>query len=147
MGTPYSDIIALALISIQDYKLDALRRVSEEEWLQYLTVFMIRGLPNFDNVTKDLSKRDDELMMFDEDLTMLEQDIIADYTVITWIDKELNDVKQMTGMLQNGSQANRHSEGNLLKEKMNLRSATTENVDRKKISYGLKGVNWDSWGK
>ena len=144
MGTSYNDIISLALHSIQDYKLDILYQRSFDDWMQHLALFMIRGLDRFDNCKVDLSKRDDTLMEFESELSMIEQGIIADYTALMWLDKEMLDVRQITGMLQNGREANRFSEANLMNAKSVMRRNIISDIDTKQVHYSLKNMN-SSW--
>ena len=107
--------------------------------------FMIRGLPNFDNCTKNLSDRDDEARSFNFELTDREKEIIADYTDIMWLDKEINDTRQITAMLQNKNEAHRYSEANNLNAKRERRIQMNEDVSYKKTSYGLRNNNWKEW--
>lgn len=200
MNTTYDEIIDLALITIEDYKLNMLANnvVSEENYnliinsetyedyqekcpiqnppidpvtkpefnkikdYNYDTYndyvegsmnlfktimdgFMIRGLPNFDNCTKDLSDRNDEMRSFNFELTDKEKEIIADYTDIMWLDKEINDTRQITAMLQNKNEAHRYSEANNLNAKRERRIQMNEDVSYKKTSYGLRNNNWKDW--
>ena len=45
--TPYDDILDLALVSIEDYRLNKLSKESPEDFKLVLEGFMIRGLSNF----------------------------------------------------------------------------------------------------
>lgn len=200
MNTTYDEIIDLALITIEDYKLNMLANniISEENYnlimgsdsyenyqieclkqvppidtvtrAEYIKIkgfnyesydayvedsteifktimdgFMIRGLPNFDNCTKDLSDRDDNARSFNFELTDREKEIIADYTDIMWLDKEINDTRQITAMLQNKNEAHRYSEANNLNAKRERRIQMNEDVSYKKTSYGLRNNNWKEW--
>lgn len=200
MNTTYDEIIDLALITIEDYKLNMLANniISEENYnlimesdsyenyqlecpkqvppidpvtrAEYTKIkgfnyesynayvegsmeifktimdgFMIRGLPNFDNCTKNLSDRDDEARSFNFELTDREKEIIADYTDIMWLDKEINDTRQITAMLQNKNEAHRYSEANNLNAKRERRIQMNEDVSYKKTSYGLRNNNWKEW--
>lgn len=109
--------------------------------------FMIRGLANFTNCKKDLSNRDDNARVFNEGLTDLEKSVIADWTVLSWLDKEINDVRQITGMMQNKVEANRYSEANLLKEKTNHKVQLQEDVNKKQTEYDFLNVPWSDWAK
>ena len=91
--TPYDDIIDLALVSIEDYHLNKLAIDSPNDFNIVLEGFMIRGLANFENCNKDLSQRSDKDRLFKVKLDEIEKSIIADYTVISWLDKEINDVR------------------------------------------------------
>ena len=76
--TPYDDILDLALVSIEDYRLNKLSTDSPAEFKLILEGFMIRGLSNFENCIKDLSDRDDEAHQFNVVLDDLEKSFIAD---------------------------------------------------------------------
>lgn len=197
--TPYDEIIDLALVSIEDYRVNRLAKLIDETnfefisssntYLDYVELcgqnevtplkekdyneiksknyvnyvqytddalldlknvmegFMIRGLAGFTNCKKDLSNRDDNLRVFNEGLTDLEKSIIADWTVISWLDKEINDVRQITGMIQNKVEANRYSEANLLKEKTNHKVQLQEDVNKKQTEYDFLNIPWSDWAK
>ena len=200
MNTTYDEIIDLALVTIEDYKLNMLannivaednydlvinsgsyeeyqqaclqqtppvdpvtrpefNKIRDEEYDSYdnyvegsmdtfktiMDGFMIRGLPNFDNCVKNLSDRDDDMRSFNFELTDREKEIIADYTDIMWLDKEINDTRQITAMLQNKNEAHRYSEANNLNAKRERRIQMNEDVSYKKTSYGLRNNPWKEW--
>ena len=140
--TPYDDIIDLALVSIEDYHLNKLAINSPNDFNIVLEGFMIRGLANFENCNKDLSQRSDKDRLFKVKLDEIEKSIIADYTVISWLDKEINDVRQITGMMQNQKEAHRYSEANNLNAKVHRRDQLMEQVATKKTIYSLNKVDW-----
>jgi hypothetical protein len=140
-GTPYSEIIDLALISIRDYKLDALYASSPTNWAKYLQGFMVRGLNNFDNCRQDLDDRNDTAATFNITLTSLEKSIIADWTVIMWYDSELDDSRQITGMIQDSKVAKRFSEANLLDSKSHRRAMKYEEVRNKMNRYVSNNID------
>ena len=140
--TPYDDIIDLALVSIEDYHLNKLAIDSPNDFNIVLEGFMIRGLANFENCNKDLSQRSDKDRLFKVKLNEIEKSIIADYTVISWLDKEINDVRQITGMMQNQKEAHRYSEANNLNAKVHRRDQLMEQVATKKTTYSLNKVDW-----
>lgn len=143
--TSYDDIIDLALVSIEDYRLNKIFTESPSDFRLILEGFMIRGLSNFENCIKDLSNRDDEARQFNIVLDDLEKSIIADWTAIMWLDKEINDTRQITAMLQNRSEAHRYSEANNLKAKADHRIQMVEDVKHKQTAYSLKHVDWKGW--
>ncbi len=140
--TSYDDIIDLALVSIEDYHLNRLAVASPKDFNIVLEGFMIRGLANFENCRQDLSDRDNSARVFNCVLTDIEKSIIADYTVIAWLDKEINDVRQITGMMQNNKEAHRYSEANNLNAKINRRNQLIEEVATKKTTYSFSKSNW-----
>ena len=140
--TSYDDILDLALVSIEDYHLNRLTVDSPKDFNIVLEGFMVRGLANFENCKHDLSNRNDEERVFNFELSEIEKSILADYTVIAWLDKEINDVRQITGMMQNNKEAHRYSEANNLNAKINRRNQLIEEVATKKTTYSFSKSNW-----
>lgn len=145
--TPYSDIIDLAMLSLKDYHLDKLWKQSETLFLTEMQGYLIRGLPLFANCKKDLSDRDDSIddpsnAHFNFDLDDMEKNILADCLVIVYLDQAIFDIRQITGMMQNKTEATRYSEANLLKAKDELRSAKVERLNSQLTNYGLKDADW-----
>ena len=140
--TSYDDILDLALVSIEDYHLNRLAVDSPKDFNIVLEGFMVRGLANFENCRKDLSDRNDEERIFNCELSEIEKSIIADYTVIAWLDKEINDVRQITGMMQNNKEAHRYSEANNLNAKINRRNQLIEEIATKKTTYSFSQSKW-----
>lgn len=156
--TPYTEIFDLVMMSLTSYELDSLLDKLEDEpsivktggtnppnddsGLVYLTGFLVNAIPNFENCIKDLSDRDDDDMTFNMELDYNEKDILSCWTVIQILKKEIFDIRQIRGMIQNKSDANRYSEANLLKEKQNLCSHLIEDVDLKQTKYGIKHQDW-----
>ena len=140
--TSYDDILDLALVSIEDYHLNRLSVDSLKDFNIVLEGFMVRGLANFENCKHDLSNRNDEERVFNFELSEIEKSILADYTVIAWLDKEINDVRQITGMMQNNKEAHRYSEANNLNAKINRRNQLIEEVATKKTTYSFSKSNW-----
>ena len=140
--TSYDDILDLALVSIEDYHLNRLSVDSPKDFNIVLEGFMVRGLANFENCKHDLSNRNDEERVFNFELSEIEKSILADYTVIAWLDKEINDVRQITSMMQNNKEAHRYSEANNLNAKINRRNQLIEEVATKKTTYSFSKSNW-----
>ena len=142
MGTPYSEIYDLALMSIEDYILNQMSQEDEEKFSLYLQGFLIRAIPNFNNCLKSLEDRDDDKSAFNIDLDDDEKSILADWLVIMYLDKEILDRRQIVGMIQNKNKAHRYSEANLLKEKLDMRTRKYEQVRNKQRDYSLKHIDW-----
>ncbi len=197
--TPYDDILDLALISIEDYRLNKLAvyieevnynlliaSTSYEEYVnqcnsdEYKLVpvkrekydyiknsnftsyenyiddaveqlkivlegFMVRGLPNFNNCKKDLNNRSDTTRQFNIELNDAEKNILADWTVIMWFEKDITDTRQITGMLQDKNASKRYSEANLLKEKSERDMTMRENVNKRQTDYSFNNIPWNDW--
>lgn len=143
--TSYDEILDLALVSIEDYRLNKLATESPADFKIVLEGFMIRGLPNFDVCKKDLSKRNDEVRMFEEKLDDAEKSILADWTVIMWLNKEINDTRQITAMMRNNKEAQRYSEASNLNAKAAYRAQLQEDVSYKQSRYVYKHTDWKAW--
>ena len=142
MGTPYSEIYDLALMSIEDYILNKMSYEDEESFSLYLQGFLVRAIPNFNNCIKSLGDRDDNTGTFNINLDDDEKSILADWLVIMYLDKEILDRRQIVGMIQNKNEAHRYSEANLLKEKLDMRTRKYEQVRNKQRDYSLKHIDW-----
>ena len=92
-----------------------------------------------------MSARNDTTQTFTIELTEPEKDILASWLAVQVIKKEVFDIRQIRGMVQNGSDANRYSEANLLKEKMELQDRLIELADKKMTAYGLSNENWSTF--
>lgn len=99
MSTPFSNIIDKALIVIRDYGLDALYESDESAFNNVLQSYLIKGVPRFTECLQPLTY-DITTKEFDSDLTDIEQDILADHTVICWYEDNLNDVLEFKETLQ-----------------------------------------------
>lgn len=147
MTTPYTDIIDLAMLSLKDYHLDKLWKQSETLFLTEMQGYLIRGIPLFSNCRKDLSDRDDSPdnpaeAHFNFQLDDFEKNILADCLVIVYLDQQILDIRQITGMMQNKTEATRYSEANLLKAKDELRSAKVERLNSQLTNYELRDADW-----
>ena len=99
MSTPFSNIIDKALVVIRDYSLDTLYEQDVDAFDNVLQSFLIKGVPKFTECLQDLSY-DVDTASFNVDLTDLEMDILADYTVISWYEANINDVLEFKETLQ-----------------------------------------------
>lgn len=142
MGTPYTEIYDLALMSIEDYTINKMAIENEDNFCLYFQGFLLRAIPNFNNCIKVLSDRDDDQQKFNIILDDDEKGILADWLVIMYLDKEILDRRQIVGMIQNKNEAHRYSEANLLKEKIELRAHKYEQVRNRQRDYGLKHIDW-----
>lgn len=139
MPTPFDSIEDLALIEIRDYKIDKLAQQSEVGLQTYLDSFLISAIPNFTRCRQSLSY-DLAARQFSADLTLTEQSILADYWVIEWFSKEVNDSTQIQNKLQISSAFTTHSSAQNLKEKSAYLDKLREEVDWKVTQYQLTGL-------
>ncbi len=195
--TTYDEIIDIAMISINDYELNKVVAISEENFdmlqnssdyttyidecnshvLEFITpvsnrrydyiksqgyatyenyivdmekqltnklyAYLIKAIPHFEKCPK-VFNRDEELKQFNDNLTDIEKSILADLTVLAWLERENNDVRQFRAMIQNKSEANRYSEANLLKERTNKEQILKEAINTRITTYDIKN-NFKDW--
>jgi hypothetical protein len=145
MATNYSDIYDLFLVQIQDYKIDNLSAyLSDLE--TYLKGFLIMAIPEFDNCEQDLEDRNDTTQVFTATLTSLEKRILADWMVYFWLQREVNNITQLSNFLQSAD-FKMYSSANNLKEKVAYSNSMREIISQRMTQYGLKNVDWTSWGE
>ena len=140
MGTSFDSIIDLALIEINDYKLDKLFNQSQDGFQTYCDGFLISAIPNFFRCKQDLSY-DANTRTFISDLTNLEQSILADFWVIQWFTKEVQDATSIANVLQISSAFSTHSPASALKEKGTYLNYLREKVMQKINLYLLSDID------
>lgn len=140
MSTPFSNIIDKALVVIRDYSLDALYDINEDSFDSVMTGYLIKGVPKFVECKQDLSY-DVDTATFDSDLTNLEMDILADYTVISWYESNLNDVLEFKETLQD-REFKRLATGQNLKPRQEYLTMLYTRVKQSTTNYLWS--NWDT---
>ena len=91
MSTPFENIIDKALVVMRDYTLDTILDSDEEAFKQIMQSYLLKGVPRFTECLQDLSY-DVATGTFNATLSDIEMDILADYTVISWYESNINDV-------------------------------------------------------
>ena len=138
--TSFDDIIDLALIKVNDYRLSKLYKQSEADFQTYVDGFLISAIPSFvecrQSLAYDLNSR-----TFSVDLTSLEQSILADLWIISWYERDNNTYAFYRQHLQAASSFKNHSESQNLKENSIYVDKLREELDRKKISYQLEDLS------
>lgn len=140
MSTPFSNIIDKALVVIRDYSLDALYEIDEDSFDGVMQGYLIKGVPKFVECKQDLSY-DVDTATFNSDLTNLEMDILADYTVISWYESNLNDVLEFKETLQD-REFKRLATGQNLKPRQEYLTMLYTRVKQSTTNYLWS--NWDT---
>ena len=143
-GTLGSEIIDLAFVTIQDYKLDKLFRASKPDWEKVVMGYLRRAIPLFNNCKQPL---DFNLITgeFTSSLNIYEMDILASWFAYIWLEKVVNDLSQLSGTMT-PNDFRRHSEANNLKEKSEYKDRMREIASQKMTDYALIGMDWQNWG-
>ena len=147
MATLYSDIFELVLSGFNDYKIDKLYQsdITSRNMDVYLTGFLIRAIPNFDNCEQDLEDRNDTTRTFNIILTTDEKVILSELAIVQLLKKEVNDVKQMELHLSDPKAYKHYAEANNLKEKRDTMYSAQENAERMMVKYSHKNIDWNDY--
>jgi hypothetical protein len=135
MGTPFSSVIDMALIIINDYNLDALQTTSQTDFDAVMQAYLIKSVPKFTGCLQSLDY-DTTSASFNNTLTTKEIDILADYTAITWFTNQLQDVLEFKEALQDAD-FKRYSTGQNLQPRMNYLDELREKVRQDETDYQL----------
>ena len=138
--TKFDDIIDLALIKVNDYRLSKLYAKSEVDFQTYVDGFLISAIPSFVECRQSLDYNLEE-REFNVDLTNLEQSILADLWIISWYERDNNTYAFYRQHLQSASSFKNHSESQNLKENSTYIDKLREELDRKKVSYQLEDLS------
>lgn len=136
--TPFDEVIDLALVTVDDYKLVKLYNQSEEAFKKWCDGFLISAIPNFFRCRQSL-EYDATTREFVSDLTATEISILADLWIIEWFNRETQRSDAIQALLQSGS-FKTHSAAQNLKEKGLYLDALYERVNQKITDYQLQDI-------
>ena len=134
--TSFDDIIDLALITVNDYRLSKLSLQDENSFKTYCDGFLISAIPDFPECKQSL-EYNTETREFVSDLTMIEKSILANLWVIKWYLRDNQTYALYRQHLQAASSFKNHSESQNLKENSTYLDKLREELDRQKIAYQL----------
>lgn len=143
--TNFLDVYDLSLISFKDYQLNKIYDVSKDDFYNILKGYLIKAITKFTNNKKDLENNLDIANgQFLVDLTLTEQVILSDLTVIEWMSSKILDITQMSLHL-NDTDFKVYSEAQNLTAKINAQNILREKIDLDMGRYGIKNINWKDW--
>lgn len=134
--TSFDDIIDLALITVNDYRLSKLSLQDENSFKTYCDGFLISAIPDFPECKQSL-EYNIETREFVSDLTMIEKSILANLWVIKWYLRDNQTYALYRQHLQAASSFKNHSESQNLKENSTYLDKLREELDRQKVAYQL----------
>lgn len=143
MATAYSMVFDSFMSRIKDWRLDALYQSSVVDFEIYLTVFLQSAVEQFDTCNQSLA-RNDSTREFTENLTEKNIVILAQLMVEAWLEKEVQDVRQMNLKITD-KDFKTFSEAQNLREKNNRWSEIRERNSQTLVDYGYSNVDWDAW--
>lgn len=132
--TSFDDVIDLALVTVNDYRLSKLATQGIVEFNTYVDGLLISAIPFFPECKQDLSYNLDE-RTFDSDLTNLEKSILANLWIIQWYARDNQTYALYRQHLQAASSFKNHSESQNLKENSIYLDKLREELDRQKVAY------------
>lgn len=135
--TSFDDVIDLALVTVNDYRLSKLITQGVADFNTYVDGFLISAIPFFPECKQDLSYNLDE-RTFNADLTLLEKSILANLWVIQWYSRDNQTYALYRQHLQAASSFKNHSESQNLKENSAYLDKLREELDRQKVAYQLQ---------
>lgn len=134
--TSFDDIIDLALITVNDYRLTNLYKKDVNSFKTYCDGFLISAVPEFPECRQSL-EYDAQQRKFNSDLTSTEKSILANLWIIKWYLKDNQTYALYRQHLQAASSFKNHSESQNLKENSIYLDKLREELDRQKVSYQL----------
>lgn len=140
MATSFDQVINLALTTVDSYKLLKLYNASQDDFQTVCDGFLISAIPNFFKCRQSL-EYDPEQRVFSADLTQTEISILADFWAMEWLDRLIQDDRQIQNKMQVSSAFTTHSAAQNLKEKLGLSNTLREKVYQKIMDYELQDID------
>lgn len=149
MGTDFEEIYELALVDIDDYKLNLLAKVDRIAFLSRLASFLMRGIDEFDGCFKDLTYHTEEFTedgltrekyFFDTVLDSKEKSILAHIMTLVWFRTKINDVTAFSPHLSNKN-FKQLQESQSLKQKSEYYDKLYERIGKEITEYQFKRIN------
>lgn len=139
--TSFDDIIDLALVEVNDYRLTKLyENQTENDFNTYVDGFLISAIPLFSKCRQSLTYNLEE-RTFLNDLTLTEQSILAKLWVLQWYRKDNQTYALYRQHLQNSGSFKNHSESQNLKENSTYADKLKEEIDRLTVAYQLESIS------
>jgi hypothetical protein len=148
LGTSLTEIADLFLSSVSDYRLDTIYTTSGSIVLNtYLEPWLLTSIDMFDVCDQDLTYTILSGSVdgyFDQSLTQRNKNMLGQIMVIPWLQKGVQDIRQMENFIQDHDFKS-WSPAQNLKARQDYISAKKEEISQKLVDYDFKGVDWDNW--
>ena len=142
--TAFSTIEDLALVTIQDYKLDSLYKSNPTDWETFIAGFVVRASLLFDNSRVDLSY-DLDTLSFNADLGNSEVLVLVYLFIQMWIERVQQKLSDLVPTMT-PSDAKRTGISTVMKERQEMLNQIREKTSQLMVDYGKQSVNWQDWG-
>lgn len=144
--TKFVDIYKIFLNTISnDYRIKKMFEKDENVAEDMLFTWLLKAVTYFTDCSKDLENNlDTDNKIFDVDLTLKEQVILADLMILVWMDWNINNITQMNLSLQD-SDFNRHAETQNLRGKVATANEWRERVYHEISEYTKSEIPIAQW--
>lgn len=142
--TAFSTIEDLALVTIQDYKLDSLYKSNPTDWETFIAGFVVRASLLFDNSRVDLSY-DLDTLSFKANLGNSEILVLVYLFIQMWIERVQQKLSDLVPTMT-PSDAKRTGISTVMKERQEMLNQMREKTSQLMVDYGKNSVNWQDWG-
>lgn len=140
MPTSFDQVIDLALVTVDDYKLVKLYNQSQEGFQKWCDGFLLSAIPNFFQCRQSL-EYDTTTRQFVSDLTSTEVSILADLWIVSWLQRETQNSAKINALLQTSGSFKTHAASQNLKEKSSYLDGLREKVYQKITDYQLQDIS------
>lgn len=140
-GTAFSTVIDSFMLEVEDYKLVSLFNTSQSNFETYVSAWLIQSIPEFKNCNQSLAY---STTTFTETLTQENINILVLLMKKRWLQKQIDDIKQMNLSITDRD-FKRYAESSNMLSKQKRLILLQEEVSQQLVSYGLDNVDWASW--
>jgi len=148
MGTALSSIVDLFLSNVDDYKLEFIFTTSGSAIFDvYVEPWLMQSINEFSIADQDLTYTPATTSTdgyFDQNLTIKNQLVLANIMTKYWLNKTVNNVRQMENYLQDRD-FKMNSAAQNLTAKQNLYNMKREEVSQMLVDYSYNALNWGKW--
>jgi hypothetical protein len=141
MATSFSTVYDYFMLIVDDYTLINLYNTNVTDFETYLSGFLIRAIGDFDTCNQSLVYSNTS---FTATLTQTNINILAYLMKKYWLERVIDDIKQMNMMITDHD-FKRFSESQNMTSKLNRYREMKEEVSQKLLEYGYKNNDWASW--
>jgi hypothetical protein len=143
MATDFSEIYDNFMQNVQDFRLVTLYNSSVSDFETYLSSFLLNAITDFEGVCDQSLANSSS--SFTATLTQKNIKILALLMSKYWLQKEVNDIRQMS-LHVTDKDFKVYSEANHMREKQNKYNALREELSQELVNYKLNDTTlWASW--
>lgn len=139
MATSFEEIYDLALVMINDYRLNHLYKTDEQVFLTHMQGFLVNAIPMAEEGCEQPLEYNINGQTFLKDLPSKIRKILADAIVIVWFESIVNDTTQVNNLLQ-GRDKKTFSAAQNLKEKSEYLDRMREKLRQDITDYQVSNL-------